>query len=83
MGSGMRRTFRPLLLLGGAASLIYAAYRVLLTDQARADLADCVHDVQASWERLTDAVGLAPDNSEAEQYAAQCAAREQWKRIGY
>lgn len=79
----MRRILRPLLLLGGAAGLTYAAYRTLLNDRARADLADCARSVRASWERVSDAVGLGSEDVEAGREAARRAAREQWERLGY
>ena len=79
----MRRLLRPLLLLGGAAGLTYAAYRTLLTDRARADLADCVRSVRASWETVSNAVGLGSEDVEAGRETARRAAREQWERLGY
>lgn len=79
----MKGTIRPFLLLGGMFGLAYIMYRTLLTDQAQADLIDCVREVSNSWDRLSDAVGLSPDDNETERFAAQIAAQEQWKHIGY
>ena len=79
----MRGLLRLVLAGGVVAGLGYAAYRTLLTEQARDDLTDGVRGVRDSWERISDAVGLSPADAEAERVAAQEDARLQWERLGY
>ncbi|WP_455137511.1 hypothetical protein [Thermophilibacter sp.] len=79
----MRGLLRLALAGGVVAGLSYAAYRTLLTEQARDDLKDGVRGVRDSWDRISDAVGLSPADAEAERVAAQEDARLQWERLGY
>ncbi len=83
MGAGVRSALRLVKAIGVFAGLTYVAYRLLLTDQARADLRGGVDAVRDSWERVEEAVGMSPESLEAERFAAQEDARRQWRNLGY
>lgn len=79
----MRSPLRLVKLVGVCAGLAYASYQLLLTDEARKSLRDGVQAVRESWERVEEAVGMSPASLEAERFAAQEDARNQWRHLGY
>lgn len=83
MGVGVRSALRLVKAIGVFAGLAYAAYRLMLTDEAREDLCDGVRAVRDSWECVEEAVGMSPESLEAERFAAQEDARRQWRNLGY
>lgn len=83
MGAGVRSALRLVKAIGVFAGLAYAAYRLMLTDEAREDLCDGVRAVRDSWEHVEEAVGMSPESLEAERFAAQEDVRRQWRNLGY
>ena len=79
----MTKRVRGLLALGAAVTILgVAAYRMLLTDEARASLKRSATEVRNTAQKLNERLGDKRNNEQAVR-ANQQRTEEMWRALGY